>query len=390
MKTVCIVTGTRAEWGLLYWLAKGISEDPELQLQLVVTGMHLAPEYGLTFQQIEEEGFKIDKKVDILLNSDSSTGICKSIGIGVMGFAEAFEELAPHLLVILGDRFEILAAATAAYIGGVPIVHLHGGELTEGAFDEGIRHAVTKMSHLHFVANEVYRKRVIQLGEQPDRVYTVGSMGIENINRHNLLDRQDFEKSIQFSLGRRNLLITFHPVTLEKGMAATQFRELLAALDELPDTHIIFTMPNADTDNRILIQMVHDFVASHPDSACAFSSLGQIRYLSALQFVDAVVGNSSSGLLEAPSFKIGTINIGDRQKGRLKAESIIDCMPQKDSILAALNLLYTPEFQQRLSQTQNPYGSASPTKAIIKVLKEADLKVLMKKPFFDIHVPDNL
>ena len=390
MRKICVVTGTRAEWGLLYWLVKGIAEDPDLQLQLVVTGMHLVPEYGLTYQQIEAAGFNIDKKVDLQLNSDTSTGICRSVGVGVIGFAEAFNELQPDFLLLLGDRFEILAAATSAYLSGIPIAHLHGGETTEGAFDEGIRHAVTKMSHLHFVANEVYRRRVIQLGEHPDRVFTVGAVGIENINRLQLLDRQAFEDSIGFKLGERNLLITFHPVTLEKGSAATQFRALLEALAELENTRFIFTMPNADTENRQLIRMIEEWVGAHPQTACAFASLGQLRYLSALQFMDGVVGNSSSGLLEAPSFKIGTINIGDRQKGRLKAESVIDCAPTKESILQAIDRLYSPEFRRTLSVADNPYGTSNPSSAIISILKQVAPDTLLKKSFLDVHVPHNL
>lgn len=390
MKKICVVTGTRAEYGLLYWLLRGIVDDPELQLQLVVTGMHLVPEYGLTYRQIEADGFYIDHKVDLLLTSDTSAGICKSIGMGVMGCAEAYAALQPDMLLVLGDRFEILAAATAAYISGIPIAHLHGGETTEGAFDEGIRHSVTKMSHLHFVANEVYRRRVIQLGEHPSRVFTVGAMGIENINRLSLLSRQAFEESIGFRLGPRNLVITFHPVTLDAGGAANQFAELLAALDALQDTHFIFTMPNADTDNRVLMQMVQDFVEKRPGIACAFASLGQVRYLSALQYVDAVVGNSSSGLSEAPSFGIGTINIGDRQKGRLKAASVVDCLPDKAEILQAISYLYTPGFRDRLRGTVNPYGSTNPSEVIIEVLKRAETKSLLKKSFFEVAVPLSL
>lgn len=390
MKKICVVTGTRAEYGLLYWLIKGIADENSLQLQLLVTGMHLAPEYGLTYQEIEADGFVIDKKVDILLNSDTSLGICKSVGIGVVGFAEAYHELQPHFVLVLGDRFEVLAATTAAYISNIPVVHLHGGESTEGAFDEGIRHAVTKMSHLHFVATEVYRRRVIQLGEHPDRVYTVGAMGIENINRLKLLSREEFEKSIQFKLGSHNLLVTFHPVTLEKGQAAAQFGELLAALDSLPHVHIIFTMPNADTENRLLIKMIEAYVEQHPDRTCAFTSLGQVRYLSALQLVDAVVGNSSSGILEAPSFKIGTINIGDRQKGRIKAESVIDCLPHRTSIIGALEKLYFPAFQEKLQHISNPYGTASPSAAIIEILKNVRSEDLLKKSFFEVHVPNTL
>ncbi len=385
MKKVCVVTGTRAEYGLLYWLMKEIQSDDELQLQVIATGMHLSPEFGLTYQEIEKE-FTIDKKVEMLLSSDTEVGVAKSMGLAMIGFADVYAELRPDILVVLGDRYEIFSAVSAAMIAKIPIVHLHGGETTEGAFDEAIRHCITKMSHWHFVATEEYRKRVIQLGENPNRVFDVGGMGIENIKRLNLLDKTDFEKSIDFKLANKNLLVTFHPVTLENSSAQEQFGELLFALDSLNDTHIIFTKANSDTDGRIINQMIDKYVDKNRHKAVAFTSLGQLRYLSALQFVDAVVGNSSSGLAEAPSFKIATINIGDRQKGRIKADSVIDCEPQNDGIKKAIDYLYTDSFQQVLKNTKNPYGDGMASKTIINILRDMELdgKSALKKTFYDL------
>lgn len=279
----------------------------------------------------------------LLLSSDTPVGITKSMGLGTIGFADALAELQPDLLLVLGDRFEIFAAASAALIARIPIGHIHGGELTEGAFDDAIRHSITKMAHLHFVAAEEYRQRVIQMGEHPDRVFLVGGLGVDAIKRLKLLTREEFEELLDFKLGPRNLLITFHPVILEHNTSAHQMGELLAALDELEDTHLIFTMPNADTDGRVLIQMIQDFCATRP-YAKAFTSLGQLRYFSCIQNVDGVVGNSSSGILEVPSFKKGTVNIGDRQKGRLKAQTIIDTQPNRRSIESALKILFSENF----------------------------------------------
>ena len=330
-RKICVITGTRAEYGLLRWVMQGIKDDPDLTLQITVTGMHLSPEFGLTYQAIEQDGFQIDRKVEMLTSSDTPVGIAKSMGLGLIGFADALDELQPDLIVVLGDRFEIFAAVSAALVARIPVAHLHGGETTEGAFDEALRHSITKMSHLHFVAAEEYRKRVIQLGEYPDHVFNVGGLGIDNILKLNLLEKDELEKSLDFKLGKKNLLITFHPVTLEHGTSANQMVELLSALEKLEETHLIFTMPNSDTDGRVLFQMIVEFVSKHPH-AKAFTSLGQLRYLSCIKYVDGVVGNSSSGLAEVPSFKKGTINIGDRQKGRLKAVSVIDCEPNKISI----------------------------------------------------------
>ena len=384
-RKICVVTGTRAEYGLLYWLMKEIEADHELQLQLVVTGMHLSPEFGLTYREIEKE-FCIDKKVEMLLSSDTSVGISKSMGLAQISFAEVYEELKPDMLVVLGDRYEIFSAVSAAMIACIPIAHLHGGESTEGAFDESIRHSITKMSHLHFVAADEYKNRVIQLGENPNRVFNVGGMGIENIKRLNLLSKEDFEKSIDFRLNRKNILVTFHPVTLEKSTAKEQFSQLLDAIDELKDTNIIFTKANSDTDGRIINKMIDEYVVSHSQKSVAFSSLGQLRYLSALQYMDAVVGNSSSALIEAPSFKVGTINIGDRQKGRIKAKSIIDTRPIKKDILNAFEILYSKEFKLLLQDLKNPYGDGCASEKIIKIIKKIELDNILKKSFYDTEV----
>ena len=384
MKKICVVTGTRAEYGLLYWLLKEIEADKELELQLIVTGMHLSPEFGLTYKEIEKE-FKINKKIEMLLSSDTSVGISKSMGLAQISFAESYDELKPDIVIVLGDRYEIFSATSAAMIARIPIAHIHGGEKTEGAFDESIRHCITKMSHLHFTATEEYKNRVIQLGENPSRVFNVGGMGIENIKRLKLLSKDEFEKSIEFKLNIKNILVTFHPVTLENSTAKEQFQQLLDAIDELEDTNIIFTKANSDTDGRVINQMIDEYVTKNSHKSIVFTSLGQLRYLSALQYVDAVVGNSSSGLAEAPSFKIGTINIGDRQKGRIKASSVIDCEPNKDSILKSFEKLYSKEFQETLKTTINPYGNGCASKKIVEILKNVDLENILKKSFYDLR-----
>jgi len=381
-RKICVITGTRAEYGLLRWVMQGIKDDPELTLQIIATGMHLSPEFGLTYREIEQDGFQIDRKVEMLTSSDTSVGIAKSMGLGLIGFADALNVLRPDLIVVLGDRFEIFAVVAAALVARIPVAHLHGGEATEGLIDEAIRHSITKMSHLHFVAAEEYRQRVIQLGEQPERVFLVGGLGIDSIKRLQLFDRAELEESIDFQLGAKSLLITFHPVTLETSTAEDQMAELLAALAELKDTQLIFTMPNADTDGRTLIKLVQQFVAQHPN-ARAYTSLGQLRYLSCIAQVNGVVGNSSSGLAEVPSFKKGTINIGDRQRGRLQAASVINCEPTRQSIEAALKRLYSADFQVSLSQVLNPYGEGGASEKIIASIKSAPLEDVLKKRFYD-------
>lgn len=387
-RKICVVTGTRAEFGLLRWLMQEIQNEPELELQVLATGMHLSPEFGLTYREIEQAGFVINAKVEMLLSADTATAVTKSMGIGLISYADAYERLSPDLIVVLGDRFEIFAATAAAMIAGIPIAHLHGGETTEGAFDEAIRHSITKMSHLHFVAAEEYRRRVIQLGEQPDRVFLVGGLGIDAIKRIELLEREPLEESLGFKFGPRNLLITFHPVTLEGGSTQHQMSELLAALGELTDINLIFTMPNADTGGRELAKMVDAFVTSH-GNARVYASLGQLRYLSCMRYVDGVVGNSSSGLTEAPSFGIGTVNIGDRQKGRLMATSVINCEPTVDSIRKALYRLFDPAFRSTLDQTVNPYGNGGASKRIVDVLRTYPINNVLKKSFYDIQLMFN-
>ena len=384
MKKVCIVTGARAEYGLLRWLMCGIDKSLKLDLQIIATGMHLSPEFGLTYQEIENDGFKIDRKIEMLISSDTPNGIVKSMGLGMIGFTEAFTELKPDLVVVLGDRYEIFTAVATAMIFRIPVAHLHGGEATEGLVDEPIRHSVTKMSHLHFVAIDEYRKRVIQLGENPNRVFLVGGLGIDSIVNLDLLDKDAFEKEIEFKLGKKNLLITFHPVTLEENSSKAHIEELLAALNQLNDTHLIFTMPNADTDSRILFNKIREFVSTH-SNAKAFTSLGQLRYLSCIKHVDGVVGNSSSGLAEVPTFKKGTINIGDRQCGRIKATSVIDCKPNRESISKALTKLYSTDFQDKLKNTINPYGNGGASDSIVKIIENFSLNNIIKKQFHDIE-----
>ena len=383
-RKICVITGTRAEYGLLRWVMQCIKDDINLDLQIIATGMHLSPEFGLTYKVIEADGFEIDRKVEILTSSDTPVGIAKSMGLGLIGFADALNELNPDLIIILGDRFEIFAAVSAALVARIPVAHLHGGEATEGLIDEAIRHSITKMSHLHFVAAEEYRQRVIQLGEQPELVFSVGGLGIDSIKRLNLLDRKTLEVELGFKFDKKNLLITFHPVTLENSSAVKQMQELLTALTKLEDTKLIFTMPNADTDGRALIQMVENFVSQN-SNAHAFTSLGQLRYLSCLAQVDGIVGNSSSGLLEVPSFKKGTINIGDRQRGRLQASSVINCEPTQESIINAIKLFYSPRFQSKLKQVYNPYGVGGASEKIVKIIKFVKLDDLIKKQFYDLN-----
>ena len=382
-RKVCVITGTRAEYGLLRWLMEEIRASAFLQLQVVAAGMHLAPEFGCTYREIERDGFILDRKVELLLSSDTPVGISKSIGIGVVGFADALQQLAPDIVVVLGDRFEILAAAIAATIARIPLAHIHGGEASEGAFDESSRHSITKMAQLHFVAAKEYRRRVIQLGEQPERVFLVGGMGVDAISRLKLLERGELESALGFSLAQRNLLVTFHPATLEGATAGKQMEELLAALGQLSDTNLILTLPNADTDGRVLIELINQFVTSHPNSR-SYSSLGQLRYLSCMKHVDAVVGNSSSGLTEAPTFGRGTINIGDRQRGRLKATSVIDCEPERGAIAAAIARMYSSEFQSALASVRNPYGDGGASERITRVLETATLDGILKKRFHDL------
>jgi GDP/UDP-N,N'-diacetylbacillosamine 2-epimerase (hydrolysing) len=380
---VSVVTGTRADYGLLFWLLKEIELEKDIQLQLIVTGMHLSNEFGLTYREIEKN-FKIDKKVEMLSSSDGELDISKSMGLAQISFSKAYSELLPDLLIILGDRYEIFSAATAAMISRIPIAHISGGETTEGVIDEAIRHSLTKMSHLHFVSTEEYKKRVMQLGENPDRVFNVGALAIDNYKKLDLVSKNELENLIKFKFNRKNILVTFHPVTLEKYTAEIQFQELLNSIDKLKDTNIIFTKSNSDHGGRIINKMIDKFVSLRGNTI-SFDSMGQVRYLSSLSIVDAVVGNSSSGLMEAPSFGIGTINIGDRQKGRISLESVINCDPLEKSINEAFYILYSDKFQNILKSIQTPYGNGDASEKIIKIIKNFDLDNILKKSFYDLN-----
>jgi UDP-hydrolysing UDP-N-acetyl-D-glucosamine 2-epimerase len=384
MRKICVVTGSRAEYGLLFWLLKAIQEDAELQLQLIATGMHLSPEFGLTWRDIVADGFTIARKVEMLLSADTASGISKSMGLGLIGFADALQELQPDVLVLLGDRFEIFVAAQAAMNQRIPIAHIHGGELTEGAIDDAIRHAISKLAHLHFTATEAYRQRVIQLGEQPERVFNVGAPGLDNVYKLPLLEKAQLEQALGFTLGKRNLLVTFHPVTLENATVGGQFQQLLLALDSFTDIHIIFTHGNADADGRVISGMIETYRRQHPARVASFVSLGSLRYLSTLRLVDAVVGNSSSGLLEAPALNVPTVNIGDRQRGRIAADSVINCLPQAEAILNALRIAFSEDFAVKVKSISNPYGCGGASEKIKKFLKQAELESLLKKHFFDL------
>lgn len=381
---ICVISGTRAEYGLLYWTMKAIQGNSNLKLSVCVTGMHLSPEFGLTYKQIESDGFQIDGKIEMLVSSDTSVGITKSIGLGLIGFADFFERTKPDWILVLGDRFEIFAAVTAAMIARIPVAHCHGGEATEGLIDEAIRHSITKMSHLHFTSTTEYRNRVIQLGEQPDSVFHVGALGIENINRLNLLNKEEFESSIDFKLSNLNFLVTFHPVTLDNASAEQQFVELVQALSVFKEAKIIITKPNADHDGRVIIKLIDEFVSKNPTNAISFITLGQIRYLSAIKHCQVVIGNSSSGLIEVPSFKKPTINIGDRQQGRIEAKSVISCKPEKKSIIEAINLALSEEFQNQLPNIKNPYGEGNSSVKILDTILSKSVNNILKKKFYKI------
>jgi UDP-N-acetylglucosamine 2-epimerase (non-hydrolysing)/GDP/UDP-N,N'-diacetylbacillosamine 2-epimerase (hydrolysing) len=383
-RKICVVTGSRAEYGILYWLLKEIQEDSDLILQVVVTGMHLSVEHGLTYRVIEDDGFAISAKVEMLLASDTPVGIAKSVGVGIMGFADAFAALKPDIVVLNGDRFDIFAAAQAAMIARIPIAHTHGGEATEGLLDEAIRHSVTKMSSFHFVAAEPYRRRVIQLGESPERVFNVGTPGLDNLKRLKLLDRRDFEKASDFKLGTPTFLVTYHPVTLSKTPPREPMENLLRALNRFPEAKIIFTKANADTEGRIINEMIDQYVHQDPMRAKAFISMGQVLYLSALTHVDVVIGNSSSGLTEAPAVRKATVNIGDRQRGRLRASSVIDCTEDESAIVSAIRKALSPGFREALKNVSSPYGEGNASVKIKKYLKEVNLDDVLMKRFYDI------
>ena len=384
MRKICVITGTRADYGLLRCLMKEINDSSYLELEIIVTGMHLSPEFGLTYREIEADGFQISRKVEMLLSSDTPAGIAKSMGLALSGVADVLADSRPDLMLVLGDRYEIFSAVAAALVARAPVAHLHGGEATEGVIDESLRHSITKMSHLHFVATEEYRRRVIQFGESPERVFCVGGMGVDSISKTTLLSRNDLQNELNFEFGERCLMVTFHPVTLEHASSESQMVELLCALEATIDTSFIFTMPNADTEGRILFNLVNEFVQKHAGRAKTFTSLGQLKYLSCLQFVKAVVGNSSSGLLEVPSFGKPTVNIGDRPRGRITATSVINCEPNRDAICAAIHKALSSEFQNVLTSVVNPYGTGGASERIVRILEKISYSSLLKKRFHDL------
>lgn len=385
MRKICVFTGTRADYGIMSRLVHLIDKDPDLQLQIIATNMHLSPEFGMTYKEIENDGFKIDKKVEMMLSSDTATGTVKSMGLALIGFADALEDLKPDLAVILGDRYEMLAAAEACLINKVPIAHIAGGAISEGAYDDAIRHSITKMSHLHFTETDEYRKRVIQLGEHPDRVWSTGALGVNNIRNEQIMPLSELESSLDFHLGEKFLLITFHPVTMENATAAEQCENLLTALSEVNrEYQLLFTLPNSDTDGRVIIQKIKDYVSKNSDRAFAITSLGKRRYYSALKYTTAVIGNSSSGLVEAPSFHIPTLNIGNRQQGRTRGESVIDVVATYEGIREGLNKALSTDFMNRAKKANNPYEKENTLLEIFNTIKTHPLEGLIKKHFYDL------
>lgn len=382
---ICVMTGTRAEYGILKLLLKKIDDSQDLELKLVVTGTHLSRDFGYTISEIEEDGFKVDSKIEMLLSSDTPAGVTKSMGVELFGFADYFDKNKPDIIVILGDRYEAFIAATAAMIFRIPIVHIHGGELTEGLIDEAIRHSITKMSTIHFAATEEYRKRIIQMGEQPDNVYNVGALGVENIKNLNLLSRETLIEKFGRTFEKDYCMVTFHPVTLENMTAGQQFEQLLGVIDKHSDINYVFTYANADPNGAIINQKINSFVQAHTN-AIAFKSMGQLGYLSALNYCYMVVGNSSSGLAEAPSFKIPTINIGDRQRGRVKADSVIDCKADKASIEKAFKLAQSEKFRNKCKETINPYEKDGTSEIMINIIKNiCETGIDIKKKFYDVE-----
>lgn len=388
-KKIAVLTATRAEYGLLRRIIIALNNIEEFEAEVVVTGAHLSPEFGLTYHDIQDDHIPIAKKIEILLSSDTPIGISKSMGLAIISFAEYFDASRPDALIVLGDRYETLAVCCAAMNARIPIVHLYGGETTEGAVDEAIRHSITKMSYLHFTATEQYRRRVIQLGEHPDRVFTVGAMGIENILKSKLLSKRELEESISFSLDKPYAVVTFHPVTLESEGAKEQFKEILLAFAKNDGMKYIFTKANADADGRIINQMIEDYVLDNTNAIC-FESLGSLRYLSAVKYSSVVIGNSSSGLIEVPSLKVPTINIGDRQKGRMQADSVINCPANALEIDKAMQLACSKQFRDKIADAKNPYGDGKTSEKIVKVLKEVFVhkEVNLKKRFYDLLADD--
>lgn len=386
MRKICVVTGTRAEFGLLSRLMRMINDSQETKLQVIATNMHLSPKYGNTYQEIEKQGYKIDCKVPIINEDDGDDAIAtvKSMARALSGFSEAYNELKPDMVVVLGDRYEILSAATAALIMRIPIAHIAGGAITEGAYDDAIRHSITKMSQLHFTSSEQYRRRVIQLGEEPNRVFYTGSLGVENIKMLPLLTKEEIETEIDFKIDDKTILVTYHPVTLGNRTAKDDIDDFIAALNERKDLRVIFTMPNSDTGGQFIVDAINRFVSNNTDRSKTFKSLGVIRYLSVMKQVAAVVGNSSSGLMEVPSFGKPTLDIGDRQKGRMAADSVFHCNPDKESVLRGLETVLSSSFQEKVTLAKNPYEKEGSAKAIFDVISTYPLNELKQKHFYDI------
>lgn len=387
MRKIAVVTGARADYGLLYWIIKDIHDDPDLQLQLIVTGMHLSPEFGLTVKVIEADGFPISEKVDMLLSSNTASSVAVSMGIGMIGFAKAFERLRPDIAVVLGDRFEIFSAASAAIPLNIPVAHIHGGEGTEGTMDELYRHAITKMSHLHFTSAAEYRKRVIQMGERPETVFCFGAPGLDSIARLPLLTKRDLIRELEIPGDMRIGVMTYHPSTFEKGSLKEQTEQILSALENFPAIFWVVTYPNADTGGKMIVETIKRFEKNNAHRVRMFVSLGQIRYLSLLKHADVMVGNSSSGMIEAPAFKLPVVNIGERQRGRIKAKNIINVAEcKKDQLVRAINKTLSMEFKKSLTGMENPYGQdGHASKKIVKTLKHFKKKeVFLKKSFFNI------
>lgn len=385
MRKICFFTGTRAEYGILSDLMHKVSQDPALQLQIVATNMHLSPEFGLTYKEIEADGFTIDKKVEMLLSSDSPVGTVKSMGLGTIGFADALQDLQPDLIVILGDRYEMLAVAQAALIFQIPVAHLHGGEITEGAYDDAIRHAITKLSHLHFTSTEEYRRNVIQMGEEPGRVFNVGSLGVDNIVRQPAMPLDELEKSLGVELGERYVVVTFHPVTTQPGESAGQVDNLIQALKEIVDEYkILITMPNSDADSRAIVDAWHRFAAERATRVFTFKSLGRRRFYSAVKHSSAMIGNSSSGLLEAPAFKVPTLNIGSRQQGRARGVSVVDCGTSVEEISEGLRRVLSPEMAETTRTADNPYHKPDTLTTLFDTLANYPLEGLTIKHFHKI------
>jgi GDP/UDP-N,N'-diacetylbacillosamine 2-epimerase (hydrolysing) len=382
-RKICVVTGGRSDYGLLKWLMKAIEADKDLELQVIATGMHLSPKFGSTVNEIEHDGFKVDEKIECLDASDSALDTTSAMARTMIGCSEAYSRLRPDLVLVLGDRFEIFSAVAAALVSNIPVAHLHGGEVTSGAIDESFRHAITKMSALHFVANDEYRSRVVQMGENPHHVYNVGGLGVDAIINLELLDKEQISRSLGINFLSKSLLITFHPETATSNSAEHQIKEIIKALADLNDTTLIFTMPNADVGNSIITDSIRDF-ADQGNNRYFFESLGQKRYLSIMSLVDGVIGNSSSGLAEAPTFKIGTINIGDRQKGRIQASSVLNCEASRSHLATAIEDMYSDAFQIKLKTAVNPYGTGGASQRIVYILKEISLEGLIMKSFNDL------